>query len=233
MVAHADELPEPGSYRRLDQVSRPVILVRDEDGTVKAFYNTCKHRGSALVLDDAGTTGQAAHLPVPQLGVLALGRARRLPGAEQLLRPRPRLPRPHHHPVRVVGPARLHQLRSGRRAAPGLPGPGGRRPQRARRDGGQAPTDRPQPAAGTGELEGPGRRQHRDLPRELRPQGHRSDGVCGRRRRGSSCSPTATRGCSSAFRTGSTSRPRRSRSCSTASATFRARAPSRTTSSRT
>jgi phenylpropionate dioxygenase-like ring-hydroxylating dioxygenase large terminal subunit len=63
MVAHADELAEPGSYRRLDQVSRPVILVRAEDGTVKAFYNTCKHRGSALVLDDAGTTGRRLTCP--------------------------------------------------------------------------------------------------------------------------------------------------------------------------
>ncbi|MDQ2649295.1 MAG: aromatic ring-hydroxylating dioxygenase subunit alpha [Actinomycetota bacterium] len=63
MVAHTDELPEPGSYRRLDQVQRPVILVRAEDGSVKAFYNTCKHRGSALLLDDAGTTGKRLTCP--------------------------------------------------------------------------------------------------------------------------------------------------------------------------
>jgi phenylpropionate dioxygenase-like ring-hydroxylating dioxygenase large terminal subunit len=63
MVAHLDEVPEPGSYKRLDQVDRPVIVVRDEDGGVRAFYNTCKHRGAALVSDDAGTTGRRLTCP--------------------------------------------------------------------------------------------------------------------------------------------------------------------------
>jgi phenylpropionate dioxygenase-like ring-hydroxylating dioxygenase large terminal subunit len=63
MVAHVDELPDAGSYRRLDQVLRPVMLVRADDGSVKAFYNTCKHRGSALVLDESGNTGKRLTCP--------------------------------------------------------------------------------------------------------------------------------------------------------------------------
>jgi phenylpropionate dioxygenase-like ring-hydroxylating dioxygenase large terminal subunit len=63
MVGHIDELPEPGSYRRLEQLSKPVILVRDHDGEVRAFYNTCQHRGAALVSDEAGTTGRRLTCP--------------------------------------------------------------------------------------------------------------------------------------------------------------------------
>ncbi|HEY8543619.1 MAG TPA: aromatic ring-hydroxylating dioxygenase subunit alpha [Acidimicrobiales bacterium] len=63
MVAHVDELPVPGSYRRVDQIDRPVVLVRGDDGTVRAFSNTCKHRGAALVRDDAGTVGRRLTCP--------------------------------------------------------------------------------------------------------------------------------------------------------------------------
>jgi phenylpropionate dioxygenase-like ring-hydroxylating dioxygenase large terminal subunit len=63
MVAHTDELPEPGSFRTVDQISQPVVLVRAHDGQIRAFYNTCKHRGAALVADGCGSTGR--HLTCP------------------------------------------------------------------------------------------------------------------------------------------------------------------------
>jgi phenylpropionate dioxygenase-like ring-hydroxylating dioxygenase large terminal subunit len=63
MVAHADELPEPGSYRTVDQVSKPVVLVRGQDDQIRAFYNTCKHRGAALVADGAGAAGRRLTCP--------------------------------------------------------------------------------------------------------------------------------------------------------------------------
>jgi phenylpropionate dioxygenase-like ring-hydroxylating dioxygenase large terminal subunit len=63
MVAHTEELPEPGSYRRVEQLAKPVVLVRDQDGEVRAFYNTCKHRGAALVSDVAGSTGRRLTCP--------------------------------------------------------------------------------------------------------------------------------------------------------------------------
>lgn len=56
-VAHGDQLREPGDYLLADQLPQPVLLVRDEDGGVRAFYNTCKHRGAALVLEPSGNTG--------------------------------------------------------------------------------------------------------------------------------------------------------------------------------
>ena len=56
-VAHADELPKPGDYLFLDQLAEPVLLVRGADERVRAFYNTCRHRGGPLVRERSGNTG--------------------------------------------------------------------------------------------------------------------------------------------------------------------------------
>jgi len=48
-VAHVDELQEPGDVLLLDQFPMPLMLVRGEDQRVRAFYNTCRHRGAPLV----------------------------------------------------------------------------------------------------------------------------------------------------------------------------------------
>ena len=63
MVAHADELPEPGSYRQVEQVNKPIVLVRGQDEKIRAFYNTCKHRGAALVADASGVAGRRLTCP--------------------------------------------------------------------------------------------------------------------------------------------------------------------------
>src|SRR5688572_29297734 len=58
MVAHIDELAGTGDYRLVDQIAEPVVLVRGTDGEIRAFYNTCQHRGAALVADACGNTGR-------------------------------------------------------------------------------------------------------------------------------------------------------------------------------
>lgn len=63
LVAHVDELPDAGSYRTVEQVPKPVVLVRGQDDEIRAFYNTCKHRGAALVADGAGSTGRRLTCP--------------------------------------------------------------------------------------------------------------------------------------------------------------------------
>ena len=62
-VAHLDQLPRPGDYLRLSDVPGPIVLVRQEDGGVRAFFNTCQHRGSALVLDPCGHAGRRLTCP--------------------------------------------------------------------------------------------------------------------------------------------------------------------------
>jgi phenylpropionate dioxygenase-like ring-hydroxylating dioxygenase large terminal subunit len=57
-VAHVDELPEAGDYVALRQLAQPVILVRGTDGRIRAFFNSCQHRGGPLVSDADGNTGR-------------------------------------------------------------------------------------------------------------------------------------------------------------------------------
>ena len=49
-----DETPLPGDYRAIDTVGGPVLLIRGQDGTLRAFANFCRHRG-ALLLEGSGT----------------------------------------------------------------------------------------------------------------------------------------------------------------------------------
>ncbi|TVQ47502.1 MAG: aromatic ring-hydroxylating dioxygenase subunit alpha [Gammaproteobacteria bacterium] len=53
---HADELPRPGSYRLWRRTGSPIIIVRGRDDRIRAFYNTCRHRGAPLVADGQGET---------------------------------------------------------------------------------------------------------------------------------------------------------------------------------
>jgi nitrite reductase/ring-hydroxylating ferredoxin subunit len=50
-----EELPGPGSYKRFSKLlGSPILLVRGRGGEVRAFYNTCRHRGAPVVRDEAG-----------------------------------------------------------------------------------------------------------------------------------------------------------------------------------
>ena len=53
-IGRADQVAGPGDYRTLDLAGTPVILLRDRAGRLRAFANTCRHRGARL-LDGAGT----------------------------------------------------------------------------------------------------------------------------------------------------------------------------------
>jgi phenylpropionate dioxygenase-like ring-hydroxylating dioxygenase large terminal subunit len=53
-VGRADEVAEPGSYAATRAAHVPVVLVRDGEGTLRAFLNVCRHRGS-LVCEGSGT----------------------------------------------------------------------------------------------------------------------------------------------------------------------------------
>jgi phenylpropionate dioxygenase-like ring-hydroxylating dioxygenase large terminal subunit len=60
-VAHAEQVPNAGDYLMLDVLDRmghPVFLIRGEDGRVRAFYNSCRHRGGPLVDSPSGSVGK-------------------------------------------------------------------------------------------------------------------------------------------------------------------------------
>ena len=48
------ELEEEGDFVRHNLGKESVIMVRQADGAIKAFYNTCPHRGNRLLVGDLG-----------------------------------------------------------------------------------------------------------------------------------------------------------------------------------
>ena len=52
MVGHASEFPDTGSYRVINKLDRSVIITRGKDGELRAFHNSCRHRGSALLVTE-------------------------------------------------------------------------------------------------------------------------------------------------------------------------------------
>lgn len=55
-VAMECELPRPGSYISLMIGQWPVIIVRDKLGDIRAFHNSCRHRGSLICQPGSGTS---------------------------------------------------------------------------------------------------------------------------------------------------------------------------------
>jgi phenylpropionate dioxygenase-like ring-hydroxylating dioxygenase large terminal subunit len=53
-AGHADHLPRPGSWFLTRNTGSPVLIVRDLQGGIRAFYNTCQHRGAPLVKEESG-----------------------------------------------------------------------------------------------------------------------------------------------------------------------------------
>jgi choline monooxygenase len=58
LVAHVSQLPNPGDYLTGTAGVQPVLVLRADDGRLRAFRNVCRHRGSRL-LNGSGQCGQA------------------------------------------------------------------------------------------------------------------------------------------------------------------------------
>jgi phenylpropionate dioxygenase-like ring-hydroxylating dioxygenase large terminal subunit len=62
LVCHESEIAAPGAFMTTVIADSPIIVVRGKDDVLRAFFNTCRHRG-ALVMADA--CGQANALRCP------------------------------------------------------------------------------------------------------------------------------------------------------------------------
>src|SRR5215475_11575090 len=53
-VGRVEQLPRNGSYftKELAVAKTSVVIVRDQDGQIRAFHNSCRHRGNKLVWTD-------------------------------------------------------------------------------------------------------------------------------------------------------------------------------------
>ena len=50
-----NEIDSPGDWRSTVVGEMPVVVVRDNDGSIAAFENRCAHRGALICLDNAGS----------------------------------------------------------------------------------------------------------------------------------------------------------------------------------
>lgn len=54
LVARLDELRESGNFVTCDVAGEPVVVVRGGDGTLRAFYNVCRHHAAAVMTEPHG-----------------------------------------------------------------------------------------------------------------------------------------------------------------------------------
>lgn len=57
-AAHSCQLKSPGDYITLQVDTDPLIVIRDDDGSVRALHNICRHRGTVLCTEPAGRVGR-------------------------------------------------------------------------------------------------------------------------------------------------------------------------------
>jgi len=50
----SSEIPKKGDYFTLEVGQNPVLVLRDAEGNINAFHNTCRHRGSRLCSKERG-----------------------------------------------------------------------------------------------------------------------------------------------------------------------------------
>jgi Rieske 2Fe-2S family protein len=62
-VGRSDELPVPGAQRAVTVGGAGVLLVRDGDGGLRGYFNTCRHRGHELLPPGTGRTARGIKCP--------------------------------------------------------------------------------------------------------------------------------------------------------------------------
>ena len=53
-LGHESEIPNPGDYARRVVAERALFFVRDRNGELRVFHNTCPHRGALICRTDQG-----------------------------------------------------------------------------------------------------------------------------------------------------------------------------------
>lgn len=89
-LCRSDSLAQIGSYRTFRIAGQPLLLVRADDGRLRAFYNTCRHRGAELCAADGGQfPGRVITCPYHAWTYRLSGELLRIPSAG----------RAHHVPI--------------------------------------------------------------------------------------------------------------------------------------
>lgn len=65
IMCHQTDIPNAGDWHGLDYLGESVIVIRGDDGAIRAFHNVCRHRASRIV---DGSYGCAKKLVCPYHG---------------------------------------------------------------------------------------------------------------------------------------------------------------------
>jgi len=60
LVDHVSRIPKKGDYFLFDIGNESIIIIRQSDDQVNAFFNVCRHRGSRICLEHEGNKGVLA-----------------------------------------------------------------------------------------------------------------------------------------------------------------------------
>ncbi len=63
VVCHLADVPAAGDFQTLDFLGHPLVVLRGDDGVVRAFHNVCRHRAARLLDGDHGRCGRTVICP--------------------------------------------------------------------------------------------------------------------------------------------------------------------------
>jgi Rieske 2Fe-2S family protein len=84
LAGHVSQLQKPGDYFLYELENESVIVLRDQAGTIRAFHNHCRHRGSRLCREAQGTIGNALVCPYHAWSYSLDGTLRNVPAMSEV-----------------------------------------------------------------------------------------------------------------------------------------------------
>lgn len=63
IVCHNNDIPQPGDYHSFAFMGENIVVLRGDDGVVRAFHNLCRHRAARLLDGEAGNCGRRITCP--------------------------------------------------------------------------------------------------------------------------------------------------------------------------
>ncbi len=63
LACHQNDIPKNGDYLSFDICGERALIIRGEDGVIRAFHNVCRHRGSRVVAEPRGNCPRAIVCP--------------------------------------------------------------------------------------------------------------------------------------------------------------------------
>src|SRR5210317_821512 len=81
-VGHVSDIPDTGDYKCQELGNERAVVIRGEDGEIRAFHNLCRHRGSRVVEGDSGHCKNTIVYPFHAWSYHLDGRLKTIPRAD-------------------------------------------------------------------------------------------------------------------------------------------------------